>query len=378
MDTSFVIIAGVDSVIRAPLRLQFTGIPVPKNLKVSYDTLKQIVTLIWAKADTTLVKSYNIYRRNVDSNTVLARINISPVSDTVYRDSTATDNQTYEYNIVAVGKGNVEGTASTAAAVIVASPFKIIRDFPLPNIAWRITLKNNPGKRIYCYGTGDSVTIYDSTGTRKGAFRVFPTADDISADGQDNLYSVYWGDTVVNKWTPNDSLTSTWKFREFYQIGYTSSPQPRLKILDTSIICIYDERQVVTYTTSGTYINQFTLLAGQLFVSARSRDSLVVYDSIAHALKWYNRNWQPSGVIPLQSMPAGNAVKNAEVYNDTLIVLQSENLQNETSLLFVNPLRATLVARLKTNATDFRIGLDGRVYVLIAGNHVAIYERQGW
>jgi len=38
------------------LRLPFTGIPTPKNVTISYDTLNQIVTLIWSKADTALVK----------------------------------------------------------------------------------------------------------------------------------------------------------------------------------------------------------------------------------------------------------------------------------------------------------------------------------
>jgi hypothetical protein len=96
MDTSLNITAGKDSVLADTIRLQFKGIPVVTGLKISYNTLKQIVTLTWIKADTSLVASYNVYRRNVDSNTILTRINASPITDTSYIDHTLSKNATYE------------------------------------------------------------------------------------------------------------------------------------------------------------------------------------------------------------------------------------------------------------------------------------------
>jgi hypothetical protein len=86
------------------------------GLKVSYDTLKQIVTLTWNKADTALAKGYYVYRRNVDSNTILTRIDANLITDTLYRDSTGVQNMTYEYKVAAVSKADMEGTKSVAAS----------------------------------------------------------------------------------------------------------------------------------------------------------------------------------------------------------------------------------------------------------------------
>jgi hypothetical protein len=144
MDTGFVVKAGVDSVILEPIRLEFTGIPVPKNLKVSYDTLKQLVTLTWDKADTALVKSYNVYRRNVDSNTVFTRINPAPVKDTVYRDSTGVQDQTYEYSIAAVNMNLTEGTKSALIVTKIVSAFELFKTIPLKgNDPFRLALSKD-------------------------------------------------------------------------------------------------------------------------------------------------------------------------------------------------------------------------------------------
>jgi hypothetical protein len=125
LDTSLSIRAGKNDTLADTIVLPFTGIPTPKGLTISYDTLKQIVTLAWTKADTALVKSYNVYRRNVDSNTVAVRINASPVADTVYRDSTGVQGTTYEYLVAAVNRSSTEGTKSAAAGVKVVSGFAL-------------------------------------------------------------------------------------------------------------------------------------------------------------------------------------------------------------------------------------------------------------
>lgn len=123
LDTNAVPVHSADTTNLDTIILPFTGIPTPKNVKITYDTLKQIVTLTWSKADTALVKSYNVYRRNVDSNTVAVRINASPVADTIYRDSTGVQGQMYEYRVAAVGKSAAEGGQSPADSVKAVSWF---------------------------------------------------------------------------------------------------------------------------------------------------------------------------------------------------------------------------------------------------------------
>ena len=126
LDTFGISINSADTTNLDTIRLPFTGIPTPKNVSIAYDTLRQIVTLTWSKADTALAKTYNIYRRNVGLNTVLARINTSPIADTVYRDSTGVQDSTYEYVVAAVNPANMEGTKSAVVSVKVVSGFTLV------------------------------------------------------------------------------------------------------------------------------------------------------------------------------------------------------------------------------------------------------------
>jgi hypothetical protein len=126
LDTNAVPVISTDTTNLDTISLPFTGIPTPKNVSIAYDTLKQIVTLTWSKADTALVKSYNVYRRNVDSNTVPARINTNPITDTLCHDTTGIQDQTYEYSVVAVGSNAMEGTKSAAVSVKIVAAISAV------------------------------------------------------------------------------------------------------------------------------------------------------------------------------------------------------------------------------------------------------------
>jgi hypothetical protein len=129
LDTGGIVVKAKDTTDLGAFGPRFTGIPTPTNVTISYDTLRQIVTLTWNKSNPALVKSCNIYRSNIDSNTVPARINVSPVTDTVYRDSTAAQNVTYAYSVAAVNKSATEGTRSASCAVMIACAFRFVKDF---------------------------------------------------------------------------------------------------------------------------------------------------------------------------------------------------------------------------------------------------------
>ena len=127
MDTSFVITAGRDSVLPQPIVMKYTGIPVPKNLRIEYDTMKQIVTLVWDKPTTgRTVAGYNIYRKHQDSALVLLK---SDWTDTVYHDSTGIQDITYEYRVAAVDTNTTEGTRSAVVSVVIASYFVVDTSF---------------------------------------------------------------------------------------------------------------------------------------------------------------------------------------------------------------------------------------------------------
>lgn len=123
LDVPRVRVAAADTTDLDTLELPFLGIPTPKDVRLSYDTMMQVVTLTWDRADTGLVASYNVYRRNVGLNSVSERINVSPVTDTVYSDSGATQDSIYEYALTCENTAGTEGSRSVASAVYIASVF---------------------------------------------------------------------------------------------------------------------------------------------------------------------------------------------------------------------------------------------------------------
>jgi len=127
LDSAGIVVLSSDTTNINALRPRFTGIPTPKNVSLSYDSLLQTVTLTWNKSDTALVKSYNIYRRNVDSSSLFARINASPVSDTSYRDTTGIQDMTYEYAISAMDSSSNEGQKSATVSTKIKSSFVLVK-----------------------------------------------------------------------------------------------------------------------------------------------------------------------------------------------------------------------------------------------------------
>jgi len=125
LDTNNIAVKSADTSDLDTMDLPFTGIPTPKNVDINYDTLKQIVTVRWSKPDSNLVKGFTVYRRNVDSNTVLKQINTSPITDTLYRDSAGIQDMTYEYRVAGVDKNATEGTKSAGVSVKIVGAYAI-------------------------------------------------------------------------------------------------------------------------------------------------------------------------------------------------------------------------------------------------------------
>jgi hypothetical protein len=125
LDTSLEIRSGKSDSLADTIVLPYTGIPVSVGLKISYDTLKQIVTLTWNKpVNGRKVVSYSIYRKRSDS-TDFVKIN-GGVTDTIFSDSTGVQDQTYEYRVAAVDSNTTEGTKSAGVSVKVVGAFSLI------------------------------------------------------------------------------------------------------------------------------------------------------------------------------------------------------------------------------------------------------------
>ncbi|MBN1600655.1 MAG: hypothetical protein JW915_03550 [Chitinispirillaceae bacterium] len=170
LDTLNIPVNSADTTNLDTIELPFTGIPTPKEISVSYDTMNQIVTLSWSKVDVAIVNGYYVYRRNVDSNTVLSRINTSPLIDTVYRDSTGIQDLTYEYRVSAIDKNATEGVKSAGVSVKVIPLYSFINGWGSPQSAGNhfnspssITMDSSGNLFIADRGL-DHIVKYDTAG----------------------------------------------------------------------------------------------------------------------------------------------------------------------------------------------------------------------
>jgi hypothetical protein len=208
-------------------------------------------------------------------------------------------------------------------------------------------------------------------------------ANDIATDESDNFYRVYWGDTLVQQWNPADSLTISWKYREFYKTPYIYSPNPSLKVFKSDIVYIYDNRQIVKYSISGTFISQFTLPTGSSFKTVLSEDSVFVFDSLTQSLRLYDHNWQTYSQTPLHISSSQRLWGRCEMFNDSTILTSAGdysygNSQWGNTYLAVYSIKtgdliAKLIADNATMGTDFALGVDKRIYVL-KDNRIVIYQ----
>jgi|GEM_PF-1346373 Predicted periplasmic ligand-binding sensor domain len=99
-DTALSVEAGKVDSLAHDIVLQYTGVPGPTGLKVSYDTLRQTVILMWNGADTSLIAGYNVYRAIKGQNFSLITQTPLPNTVTIYLDSAVSVGSTYEYRVV--------------------------------------------------------------------------------------------------------------------------------------------------------------------------------------------------------------------------------------------------------------------------------------
>jgi hypothetical protein len=201
LDTTLRVIAGTQNVLPGPLVLKYTGIPTPKNVRIVYDTLKQIVTLMWDSANATLVSSYNVYRRNLGLNTVPVRINVNPVFGTMYRDSTGIQDSTYEYQVAAVNTGAIEGTKSAAVQVTVVSAFTLLMTLNVANISTDVAKATgaSTSQNFYILSRAPTAGVFllDSSGAEIDSFGLQVLSDPYEMT-QDSLGNFYISDMFLD------------------------------------------------------------------------------------------------------------------------------------------------------------------------------------
>lgn len=101
LDTNAVPVISADTTDLDTIILPFKGIPTPKDLAISYDTLNQTVRLAWAQVDTNLCDGYNVYRAIKGRNFSLITQTPLPQTTLEYLDSAVQVDTVYEYRVVA-------------------------------------------------------------------------------------------------------------------------------------------------------------------------------------------------------------------------------------------------------------------------------------
>ena len=125
LDSANIEVAAAETTVINGVVLPYAGIPVPRNLSMKYDTVQQKVTLSWTETDTSLIKGYTVFRRNVDSNTVFTDLpGGGIITGTVFRDISGLQDFTYEYRVAAIGKDGTTGPKGNGVTVRIASFFE--------------------------------------------------------------------------------------------------------------------------------------------------------------------------------------------------------------------------------------------------------------
>ncbi len=198
------------------------GIPPPKGVRLDYDSCMQIVTLSWYGQDTEKnIRGYNVFRRHIDS--VYFKRIASALPDTMYKDSSLAQGETYEYSVAALDSMNRTGTKSSVHAITAKSAYTYIKTFGgrgdgkgrfnhITDISVRhdtIFIAEAENKRIQLIDTtGSFISFLDYGNTG-----ITPTGLDI-CNGMyyiiDNKTSIYRGNsrTITPMVTPGFSIKS--------------------------------------------------------------------------------------------------------------------------------------------------------------------------
>jgi hypothetical protein len=247
------------------LRLEFTGIPAVKGLTLSYDTLKQIVTLRWERADTALVSGYNVYRQHVDSG--LVKINSFLVTDTVYSDSTVRQDEMYTYQVKALDKSGNEGVLSVSVGIAAVSPFTFAMAFaPLGSddgeVLGPLGLTLDQHGRVFVVDGGNSrIEKFDSTGKFLMKFGGYGSADsqfigpvDLAIDSAGNIYVV--DEMRVKKFDSTGAFNTSWATKGNAMAIAISSEQ------HIYVSTSHEKSFVQVFTESGDSVAEWTLPDG--------------------------------------------------------------------------------------------------------------------
>ena len=189
---------GVNDTLKSDLELLYTGVPVVKGLKGSYDTLNNTVSLTWNKPAYRRINSYVVYRGQVQDGLRTNFEICGQITDTFFTQEPifVESNEKfikYEYRVAVENNDNVIGTTFESVVVSAINPSyvkqlfsndTIITYLNLPcTLKVQLTTKSLGSPVNYewdigttgAFASGDSdtvITVSDPTPNKKAACRV--------------------------------------------------------------------------------------------------------------------------------------------------------------------------------------------------------------
>ena len=172
LDTTFFITAGKNDTLGDTLRLKYSGIPTVTGLLATWDSLKFMANLTWNKADTSVVKGYNVYRTVVDSALSGIPFNQALITSNSFTDSFGLDPaNSYVYRIKAVNKNDDVGQVYSAADTVKPiSAYHLIKSINRMLGTDTMSFEVYKGKIYIKHKQATKIEIVDTSGVSNGFF----------------------------------------------------------------------------------------------------------------------------------------------------------------------------------------------------------------
>ncbi len=384
LDTTLTVTAGKIDRLGVPIQLRYNGIPVPQGLHILYDSLKEIVTLLWNKPTTgTKVANYNVYRELSDSTSY--DLIKSGVLDTTYQDSTGVQGLTCEYRVSAVDTNSSEGVKCGAVEVAITSIYKLIRvvggqgtgngqfsDITAiavdssQNVYATDMLEVYPrmSERVQKFnGNGVFVLNWSSSTTMGTGYFV---------DGSEGL-SLY-KDSLLYMSSPQNSdilafdLMGNLKFQ--FNVNTLDYSKPgTIAFLDTGFF-ITDNRKIYNYSMHGNFISSWNVpdqdMSGWLAVT---RDGYVCLQQESDSLTVYTPGGALQRQVRIQPVTKNNGLASG-ISKDLYISDEGNNLVWE-----IDEYGNTISRFAISSPTAIVVSSKGLLYVASQNNQINIYQR---
>lgn len=285
LDTTLSVISGKDSLLTDSIELELK-IPIPTGLKISYDTLKQIVTLSWDRMDPAKVKGYNVYRKRSDSAEVLLN-QAAPITDTFYVDSTGIQDQAYIYSVASVSLSDEIGMKAGGDSVTIASAFKLITIFGngtgtgqgyfrglgaiTVDLNGYIFCSDVADRRIQKFDSlGSYLLEWGSIGTGLGQFAGEIT--DIAIDSFGNVYALDGESKRVQKFDNSGNYLTEWNAEGSIDGSATGNFRIAIK---GGFVYVGNTDRIQKFDLDGNFIQNIDVSGNLSFMGIAVTDSLV-------------------------------------------------------------------------------------------------------